>query len=120
MTNMFMKNNCKSFFHKRIIVGCLLLAGFISTASAQQLATKTSRIPAKYVQAVQASRQLVDSLMEAQNIPGVQVAVSVNGKKIWSQGFGYADIENKVPIWPITKMRIGSVSKTLTSAALGL
>src|SRR5699024_6126353 len=36
------------------------------------------------------------------------------------QGFGYADIENKVPIWPITKMRIGSVSKTLTSAALGL
>lgn len=39
---------------------------------------------------------------------------------IWSKGFGYADIENQIPVDPsLTKFRIGSVSKTLTAAAMG-
>lgn len=63
---------------------------------------------------------LVDSMMRDQNLPGLQVAVSVRGETVWSEGFGWADVEQRVPVWPYTKMRIGSVSKTITSAALGL
>lgn len=47
------------------------------------------------------------------------MAVWVEGEVAWSEGFGYADVEQRVPVWPYTKMRIGSVSKTLTSAAVG-
>jgi serine beta-lactamase-like protein LACTB len=51
-------------------------------------------------------------------IPGMAVAVAVNGQIVWAEGFGYADLENRVPVWPTTKFRVGSVSKPLTAAAI--
>lgn len=57
--------------------------------------------------------------MEREKIPGLTAAVLVDGRIVWSEGFGYADLENRVPVTPLTKMRIGSVSKPLTSVALG-
>lgn len=52
--------------------------------------------------------------------PGVCVAVSVNGETVWSEGFGFADIENKVLCSSKTVMRIASISKPLTATAAGL
>ena len=44
---------------------------------------------------------------------------AVDGKIVFSEGFGYADLEQPVPVlWPATKFRFGSVSKPLTAAAL--
>jgi serine beta-lactamase-like protein LACTB, mitochondrial len=37
---------------------------------------------------------------------------------VYSEGFGFADLEERVPVWPTTKFRIGSVSKPLTAVAL--
>jgi len=56
----------------------------------------------------------------ATRIPGVQVAVAVSGKLVWSEGFGYADAERKRPVTRETQFRIGSVSKPLTAAAVAL
>jgi len=70
-------------------------------------------------QAIQKSRHVIDTLMISQNIPGLQLAVWQKGEKVFSEGFGYADLEHKVPMHPNIKLRIGSVSKTLTSAAMG-
>ncbi|MBI1392151.1 MAG: serine hydrolase [Alphaproteobacteria bacterium] len=50
---------------------------------------------------------------------GFSVAVSACGEIVWAEGFGSADLENDVPVTPQTKFRIGSVSKTLTAAAIG-
>lgn len=36
---------------------------------------------------------------------------------LYNSGFGYADLENRVPCRPETVMRIASISKPLTSAA---
>lgn len=52
-------------------------------------------------------------------VHGFSIAVSMCGKTVWNEGFGYADLENMTPVSVETKFRIGSVSKTLTSAALG-
>jgi serine beta-lactamase-like protein LACTB, mitochondrial len=72
-----------------------------------------------YAEAVGRARAIVcDSL--ASRIPGVQVAVGVNGKLVWSEGFGYADLERTVPVTARTQFRIGSVSKPLTAAAVAL
>jgi CubicO group peptidase (beta-lactamase class C family) len=54
----------------------------------------------------------------ARGIPGLALAVAVDGKIVYSEGFGYADLEERVPVWPTTKFRIGSVSKPLTAVAL--
>jgi serine beta-lactamase-like protein LACTB len=54
----------------------------------------------------------------ARGIPGLALAVAVDGKIVYSEGFGYADLEERVPVWPTTKFRIGSISKPLTATAL--
>lgn len=54
----------------------------------------------------------------ARGIPGFAIAVSVDGKIVYSEGFGYADVEQRVPAWPTTKFRIASISKPLTAVAL--
>jgi len=39
---------------------------------------------------------------------------------VWIEGFGWADVEQQVPVTALTRFRIGSVSKPLTAAGLGL
>ena len=73
-----------------------------------------------YLEAIRTAQQIVRTHMDTTGIPGVTAAVLVDGRIVWSEGFGWADVENRVPVWPHTKMRIGSVSKSLTSAALGI
>ncbi|WP_050019616.1 serine hydrolase domain-containing protein [Chryseobacterium sp. P1-3] len=52
--------------------------------------------------------------------PGMAVSISYKGNVIFSEGFGYADIANKVKIDPSkTKFRIASITKTITAATLG-
>ncbi len=74
-----------------------------------------------YDTAISNARAIVDTLMTENQTPGMAVAVSVGGKLVWSEGFGYSDVENQVKVNPKTTMfRIGSVSKTLTASAIGL
>ena len=49
---------------------------------------------------------------------GVAVLVARDGKIVFQDGFGLADIGNKTPITPDTKFRIGSVTKQFTAAAI--
>ncbi len=56
----------------------------------------------------------VARLLERGNIPGLQVAVAVDGDLAWSDAIGYANLETKSPVTTTTKFRIASVTKTLT------
>jgi CubicO group peptidase (beta-lactamase class C family) len=56
----------------------------------------------------------------APKVPGLSAAVAEDGKIIWSEGFGLADLDAKKPVTPQTLFRIGSVSKPLTAAGLML
>ncbi len=58
--------------------------------------------------------------MASTQAPGVSIAVARGGRLVWSEGIGCADLEQEVPVTPITRLRIGSVSKPLTSVLLGL
>lgn len=65
------------------------------------------------------ARAIVQSEMAAK-VPGFSVAVAVDGTNVWSEGFGYADLEGKTPVTTATRFRIGSVSKAITAAGLAL
>ena len=54
----------------------------------------------------------------AKGVPGLALAVAVDGKLVYSEGFGFADLEERVPVWPTTKFRIASISKPLTAVGL--
>jgi CubicO group peptidase (beta-lactamase class C family) len=74
----------------------------------------------KWTDAVTQSQQLVRSQLAEQNLPGISVAVGIDGDIVWAEGFGWADLGSRVPVAPGTSFRIGHVSKALTSAAVGL
>src|SRR5262245_31094362 len=67
------------------------------------------------VPGMQSYDQVITDFMRKYAIPGGAVAVMRDGKLVYARGFGYADVENKVPVQPDALFRIASVSKTLTS-----
>jgi N-acyl-D-amino-acid deacylase len=62
--------------------------------------------------------QTISDLMRKYAIPGGAVAVLRDGKLIYARGFGYADVENKMPVQPDALFRIASVSKPITGVAI--
>ena len=70
--------------------------------------------------AVERGRQIVRAGLTDQNLPGLSVAVGVGGEIAWAEGFGWADLERRVPVAPHLRFRIGTASTVLTSAAAGL
>src|SRR5688500_7107527 len=72
-----------------------------------------------YTAAIRKAEQFIDSLREKNNIPGISVCVGNKEKILWAGAFGYADMENKTKLSINSKFRVGSVSKLLTSLAVG-
>jgi serine beta-lactamase-like protein LACTB, mitochondrial len=87
----------------------------------QDVASVThSAPPPKWAGAVERGRQIVRAGITQRNLPGMSVAIGVGGDIVWAEGFGWADLERRVPVTPDTRFRIGTASKALTSAAVGL
>ena len=70
--------------------------------------------------AVGRAQQIMRTGLTEQNLPGLSVAVGAGGDIVWTEGFGWAEIEQRVPVTPDTRFRIGTASKVLTSAAAGV
>lgn len=60
----------------------------------------------------------LDSLRNQLNIPGMAVAVKQGNTILLKQGYGFADLEKKIPVTPQTTFRVASVTKTLTSTLI--
>lgn len=60
----------------------------------------------------------IEELREKLKIPGLSAAIVKDRKLLWAKGFGYADLDNKVPAAPDTNYRIASLTKTFASALL--
>jgi serine beta-lactamase-like protein LACTB, mitochondrial len=91
-----------------------------SADSPAQAAPQTLAPPRDTLSAIAESRSRIFGWMASTEAPGVSIAVSRDGRLIWSQGIGCADLEQEVPLTPISRLRIGSVSKPLTATLLGL
>jgi len=50
--------------------------------------------------------------------PGVAVLIAKDGKVLYTNGFGFADIARKERILPDTKFRIGSITKQFVASAI--
>jgi serine beta-lactamase-like protein LACTB, mitochondrial len=71
-----------------------------------------------YSAATTEARTLIADGMRTSQIPALSVAVVANGKLVWSEAFGQATIDPPMPATPTTLFRVGSVSKSITAAAL--
>ena len=91
-----------------------------ATVSAQQpSAARPQASPASVAGTIAKARAFIADTMARVGAPGAQVTVMRHGRIVWSEGFGFADVEQQVRVTPQTRFRVGSVSKSLTSALLG-
>jgi len=66
---------------------------------------------------IDAIDKLVTSFMSAHCVPGLSIAVITDGELRWSNGYGFADVENSVRATPATMYRSASIGKTMTATA---
>ncbi len=59
----------------------------------------------------------VDSLRQTHRVPGLAAAVVRDGKTIWAEGFGVAEVDEDVPVTPDTPFWVASVTKTFVGLA---
>ena len=62
--------------------------------------------------------EYVRSEMQAQQIPGVALAVVKDGKVVLARGYGLANVEHQVPVKPETIFQSGSTGKQFTATAV--
>ena len=113
-------------------IGVLLLAisglWMYVSATATPLHPEPDRVPSatntdpsqQWTDAVERGRQIMRTGLSEQNLPGLSVAVGVDRDIVWAEGFGWANLENREPVTPNHRFRIGTASTVLTSAAVGM
>ncbi|XP_058012083.1 serine beta-lactamase-like protein LACTB, mitochondrial [Ahaetulla prasina] len=102
----------------RLGVGLGLAATAVAVAGPERDSEERPPREAALQRAIVRSRDLLQRLKDQLGVPGVVVGVSVDGKEVWSEGIGYADLENRVLCSPETVLRIASISKSLTMVAV--
>ena len=61
----------------------------------------------------------IQTIVEDWNVPGCAIGIVRGDKLIYAKGFGYRDVENKLPVTPNTLFGIGSNTKLFTATAIG-
>jgi CubicO group peptidase (beta-lactamase class C family) len=62
---------------------------------------------------------LVEQALLDYQVPGIAVGLVVDGHFIYSKGFGFRDVEKKLPVTENTIFPIGSCTKAFTTFAIG-
>jgi CubicO group peptidase (beta-lactamase class C family) len=60
----------------------------------------------------------LDELRDMLKIPGMSAVIVRNQEVLWAKGFGYADLENRIPATPTTPYHIASLTKTFAATLL--
>ena len=87
----------------------------------QEVPSVPGATPARqWADALERGRQIARASLTEYSLPGLSVAVGAGGEIVWAEGFGWADLDNRVKVAPGMRFRIGTASTALTSAAVGL
>ncbi len=98
---------CRLSIHLRTWLCALLLLLCASCAFSQEVVAVLS----------QKADSLVRQEMKEQNIAGLSLTIVMDKKIVVSQAYGFADLENQVPVTTATLFRTGSIAKPMTSTA---
>ena len=70
------------------------------------------------VELLDSVKQAIQAEMEAQGMVGLTAAIGLDGDLVWTEGFGFADLEDEVLAAPETVYRLASISKPVTAIAV--
>ena len=60
----------------------------------------------------------IESQMAYKGLPGLSMGIVYDQELIWAHGFGFANVQDKIPSTPQTIYRIASITKTFTATAI--
>ncbi len=60
----------------------------------------------------------IEAQQEYRNIPGINIGLVYDQELIYAKSFGFADLENKIPLTTKLPFRMASITKTFTATAL--
>lgn len=116
---------------KRLLLLCFVFFWVFQNAvfaSARIMHSQPQQTPSTHVEKLslndlQELKEFVDKYfieaMDKEKVPGVAVVVVKDGKIYFQQGYGYADVEKKIPVVPEkTLFRVASISKLFTATAV--
>jgi len=81
--------------------------------------SRSADLKARAKKALAGFDEIVNKGLQGLLVPGVAVAVIVEDEVVLAKGYGFKDLENKVPMTADTLLAIGSSSKAFTVFALG-
>ena len=122
---MFRTNLLKQFI-KIVAILIFTISGLLGFATPTMAQSRGAEPPgndqANGIQDVAELEAFLDDFfteeMEDLHIPGAAIAIVKDGSILLTKGYGYADLDNQIPVTPDTTLfRVGSVSKTLTGTA---
>lgn len=79
------------------------------------ISTYSQSLPAEKIKQIE---QMISAQMSKDRVPGLSIAIVVDGKLNWSHGYGIADLENFVPAKATTAYRSASIGKPITATAI--
>ncbi|MFN0140615.1 MAG: serine hydrolase domain-containing protein [Pyrinomonadaceae bacterium] len=101
-------SNCRTF----PLLALLVALGFFPSSA--QKVVKPDRANA----GLDLIQSEVKKRVESGELPSISIGVIQNGKTIWKESFGFADVEKKTRATPDTIYALGSLSKSITGTAL--
>src|SRR5882672_4477666 len=101
---------------RRLLQGSLLSAAGIVHGSWPALAEELAASPTPDERKRMAAS--ADAFMNANNLPGLSIAIAIKGKPAYVEAFGIADRETGEVLTPQHRFRIGSISKTITATGI--
>ncbi|MSR31606.1 MAG: serine hydrolase [Gemmataceae bacterium] len=98
-------------FYFLVLLGCFY-PGLV------QAAGQGAQPVAQHAKAVEALRPWIEKEVREKKLPALSIALVDDQKIVWSAGFGFQDLERKIPASASTVYRVGSVSKLFTDIAI--
>src|ERR1700752_3452774 len=103
-----MRKDCALAVNGLILVVLATAVGGFSQSIGEKVSSEDAR-------RLQRFEKQVDDLRQRLRIPGMSVGIVKDQKLVWAKGFGYTDVENKIPATPRTLFHLASVTKTFAS-----
>ncbi|HKO59599.1 MAG TPA: serine hydrolase [Pyrinomonadaceae bacterium] len=80
--------------------------------------TIAQRLPRSDAERIAQLETLLENVRQELKIPAYSAAIVKDQKILWAKGFGYADVENKIPATEHTPYHLASLTKTFASTIL--
>jgi len=90
----------------------ILAVAIVLTATSR---TVNAQEPTGFGEALRLLDAWVATTVAQRGQPGLSIGVVLGDRLVWAKGYGFADLEKKVPATPQTLYRVASITKTFTA-----